>query len=106
MTHFDTHCLENNCHGIKSTSTDLCYQFDRYSFLSVKDFFSSFPVISFKVKGGGEIKVLASEYFYVKYTTLDKFTYCLDADRENRSDILMGTTFMSQSNYIFDPFSS
>ena len=41
-----------------------CYKFQPTKFFSVKDFYLSYPVISFATHEFGVIKWLASEYFY------------------------------------------
>mmetsp|Transcript_5375 Transcript_5375/g.6117 ORF Transcript_5375/g.6117 Transcript_5375/m.6117 type:complete len:104 (-) Transcript_5375:270-581(-) len=65
----------------------------------MKDFYLSYPILSFITGDGSEFQWFASEYFYES----GKHTYCLAVDPYGGgNEILIGASAMKQNMIIFD----
>ena len=86
-------CTEEFCVPILEKESNLTHN---------KDFFTGYPAVSFTylTTSGKPYKYnwQASEYFYKGGTN----KYCFAAEKQNDTQLLIGTTHMRQYNYIFN----
>ncbi|CAI2368736.1 unnamed protein product [Moneuplotes crassus] len=76
-----------------------CYRFIPFQEFTYKDFFYSFPVISFHV-GSKKINWYPSDYFYQEGDA--KFCLAIEPYAENESNIVLGASFLQNYLVIFD----
>lgn len=98
---FDQFCIENNDKWIGKKVSSLCYQYDITMNKSLRDFFRSYPTITFSTPTGALLNWYPSEYFSQKGSEPE---YCITiAGHLRKNEIILGATFLRQNLVIFDP---
>jgi len=77
-----------------------CYKFEPTDQVSMKDFYMSYPIVSFLTYEDKAIQWFPSDYLYQQYPNV----YCFAADpvAENDSSLVFGASFLRQNLVIFD----
>jgi hypothetical protein len=98
---FDQFCIENSGKWIGKKISSLCYQYDTTMNKSLRDFYRSYPTITFSTPTGSLLNWYPSEYFNQKGSEPE---YCITIQAHLRhSEIILGATFLRQNLVIFDP---
>lgn len=81
----------------------MCFRFDPNGNYTRKEFLMGYPIINIWALSSSGIlerfKWFPSEYLYMEE---DGEKYCLTADKEGSSQIILGSTMMRQNDFIFD----
>lgn len=98
---FEQYCTENEnkCIGKKKGSN--CYLYDTTMNTSLRDFFRSYPTITFSTEEGGLLNWYPSEYFSQQG---DEPEFCISIEVTNtKGQIILGAAFLRQNLVVFDP---
>jgi len=98
---FDQFCQEgkDKCIGKKVKGT--WYQYDTTMNKSLRDFFRSYPTITFMTTEGPSLNWFPSEYFSQQGNTS---VYCISIEGSHiKNKIILGGSFLRQQLIVFDP---